>query len=319
MAQTYRNFISKPAIKSIKNAFIDVPGTQRCYPYFYNLLLPNANNLFFPTITFITLLLATFAGKSQTLHRPVSAVYNGLGAYSIKHADLFSVTANQASLAQLDYGGVALYGERRFMLAELNCYRAVFALPTRSGNFGLNAGYSGFTEFNETQFGLVYARKLGKKLDIGAQFNYNGIRIGAYGSAAAISFELGTIMHVSERLHAGIHINNPVGGKFGEDQQEKLSSVYTIGIGYEASDKFFISSEIVKEEDQPVNVNAGLQYKFLPQLLVRTGVSTATSTVWMGTGLSWKSFRIDVSASFHQQLGITPGLLVLFNFKSKEH
>ena len=82
----------------------------------------------------------------------------------------------------------------------------------------------------------------------------------------------------------GIHINNPVGGKFGKDQQEKLSSVYTLGFGYDASEKFFVSAEIVKEEDQPVNVNAGLQYKFIPQLMARAGMSTATSSAWIGIG-----------------------------------
>ena len=102
-----------------------------------------------------------------------------------------------------------------------------------------------------------------------------------------------------------------MGGKFGKNNQEKLSSVYTVGLGYDASEKFFISTEIQKEEDQPVNVNAGMQYKFLPQLLARVGMSTATSSGWIGIGLTWKSLRLDVTSSYHPQLGITPGLLIL--------
>jgi len=247
----------------------------------------------------------------------MEVAYTALGAYSINHADVFSFTANQASLAQLNNAGIAVYGERKFMLSELNNYTAAFGLPTQSGNFGLKAGYYGFSDYNETQLGLAYGRKLGDKVDLGAQFNYNGIRMAGYGSDAAISFELGTILHLTDKLHAGIHINNPVGGKFGKDQQEKLSSVYTIGIGYEASDKFFVSTEIIKEEDQPVNVNAGFQYKFLPQVLTRIGMSTATSTGWMGIGLSWKSFRVDITAAYHPQLGITPGLLLLVSLSSK--
>ena len=110
-----------------------------------------------------------------------------------------------------------------------------------------------------------------------------------------------------------------MGGKFGKDQQEKLASVYTFGIGYEASEKFFISTEIIKEEDQPVNVNTGMQYKFLPQLLARIGMSAAVSTGWMGFGFLWKSLRLDVAAAYHPQLGITPGLLLLYKFKTKEN
>lgn len=255
--------------------------------------------------------------EAQTLRRPQAAGYTGLGAYSLSHSDIFSFTANQASLAQLKHAAAGVYGERRFLLSELNNYTATAGLITSSGNFGMKATYSGFSDYNETQIGLAYGRKLGSKIDAGAQFNYNGIRIAGYGNAAALSFELGVIMHLTDKFHAGIHVNNPVGGKFGKDQQEKLSSVYAVGFGYEASEKFFVSAEIEKEEDQPVNVNAGIQYRFIPQLLVRAGLSSATSSAWAGLGLSIKSFRLDVTTSWHPQLGVTPGLLVLFNFNKK--
>ncbi|MEO7982551.1 MAG: hypothetical protein ABI688_00590 [Bacteroidota bacterium] len=259
---------------------------------------------------------STILLQAQTLRRPVAAGYTGLGAYSINQADVFSFQANQASLAQLKNTAIGLYGERRFLLNELNNYTAVAGLTTHSGNFGLKTNYSGFSDYNETQLGLAYGRKLGTRLDAGLQFNYNSVSIaGGYGSSSAISFELGAILHITDKLNTGLHINNPVGGKFGKDQQEKLSSVYGFGLGYEASEKFFISAEIEKEEDQPVNVNAGFQYKFIPQLLVRAGMATATSSAWLGVGLTLRSFRLDITSSYHPQLGITPGIMMLFNFK----
>lgn len=272
------------------------------------------------TKTVLYLLLANLlstASDSQILRRPVSAPYTGFGAYSLNHTDLFCFSSNQASLAQLNNAAAGVFAERRFMLSEFNNYKAAIGVPTHSGNFGLKAGYSGFSEYNETQIGLVYARKLGSKVDVGVQLNYNGIMIAGYGNASAISFEAGSIFHISDKLHTGFHINNPVGGKFGKDQQEKLPSVYTIGMGYDASEKFFFSAEVIKEEDQPVNVNAGLQYRFIPQLLARAGMSSATSSAWIGLGLFIKSFRLDVTTGYHPQLGITPGLLLLFNFKGK--
>jgi hypothetical protein len=270
-------------------------------------------------IPLILVLLKTSLLPAQNLRKPVSANYIGLGAYSLNHVDVFSFTSNQASLAQLKNAAAGVYGERRFFLNELNNYTAVLALPTSSGNFGLKTNYYGFSDYNETQLGLAYGRKLGNKADIGAQFNYYGIRIAGYGNASAISFDLGAVLHITDKLHAGVHVANPVGGKFGKDQEGKLSSVYTIGLGYDASEKFFISAEIEKEEDQPVNVNAGMQYKFLPQLLARVGMSSATSSAWFGLGLKIKSFRIDVTTSYHPQLGITPGLMLLFNFNKKEN
>lgn len=254
---------------------------------------------------------------SQTVRRPVAALYTGLGSYSINHIDVFSTVNNQASLAQLKNPSAGIYGERRFMLDELSLYQLAVAMPTKTGNFAVKAGYFGFSDYNESQIGLAYGRKLGSKIDIGVQFNYNGIRINGYGNSSAINFEIGTILHLTDRLNAGVHAYNPVGGKFGKNQEEKLASVYTVGLGYEASDKFFVSAEIEKEEDQAVNVNAGLQYKFLPQLMARTGISTNTSNIYGGVALLLSSFRIDVVAGYHPQLGVTPGVLLIYNFSKK--
>ena len=260
-----------------------------------------------------------FIVNGQTVRRPVAAVYTGLGAYSINHADVFSFTNNQASLAQMKSAAAGVYGERRFMLDELSLYQLAIDVPTNSGNFGVKAGYFGFSDYNESQMGLAYARKLGSKVDIGVQFNYNGIQASGYGGATAIKFEIGTVFHLTDELNAGVHAYNPVGGKFGKNAEEKLASIYTVGLGYEASDKFFVSAEIEKEENQTVSVNAGMQYKFLPQFMIRAGIATNTSNLYGGVSLFLKTFRLDVVASYHPQLGVTPGLLLIYDFKKKEN
>ena len=272
------------------------------------------------TKTFLILLFSFSISfiNGQTVRRPVAALYTGLGAYSTNQVDVFSFTNNQASLIQLKNVSAGAYGERRFMLNELSLYQLAIAIPTNSGNFGIKAGYFGFSEYNESQIGLAYGRKLGAKLDVGVQFNYNGVQISGYGNATAINFEIGTILHLTDKLNAGIHAYNPVGGKFGKNAEEKLASVYTVGLGYEASDKFFVSAEIEKEENQSVNVNAGMQYRFLPQILARVGIATNTSNVYAGVGLFLKTLRIDVVASYHPQLGITPGLLLIYSSSKKK-
>ena len=268
-------------------------------------------------IRIVLCLVVPFSVEAQTLQSPLLSPYAGFGAYSSDHSDVFSFTNNQASLAGLKNFSAGLFGERRFLLSELNNYLAVAALPTGSGNFGLKASYAGFTDYNETQLGLAYARSLGKKVDIGAQFNYNSIRISGYGDASAVSFELGTILHITDKLHAGVQVNNPVGGKFGKDQ-ERLPSVYSFGLVYEASEKFLLSAEVEKEQNQPINVNAGFQYRFIPQLQVRAGVSSAASIVWAGVGICLNAVRIDITSNYHPQLGITPGLMLVFDLKKQQ-
>ena len=255
---------------------------------------------------------------SQAVRQPIAPRYIGLGAYSINHVDAFSFTSNQAALAQIKNSAAGIYAEKRFLLSSTNMYSAIAVLSTKQGNFGLQADYFGYKNYNESQIGLAYARSLGSKLDIGIKFNYYGFRIPAYGNSSVVNFELGAIAHLSEKLHAGIHAYNPVGGKLSKTDNEKLSSIYKFGIGYEASDKFFVSTEIIKEEDQPVNVDVGVQYNFMKQFFVRAGTSTETTNSYVGAGISWKNFRLDISGSYHQQLGFTPGLMLIVNFNNKE-
>ncbi|MBK9959015.1 MAG: hypothetical protein IPP11_10580 [Chitinophagaceae bacterium] len=257
--------------------------------------------------------------NAQSLRYSLSMPYVSLGAYSSRQQDVFSFTSNQAALAGAKFAAVGVYGERRFMLEETSLYGLALALPTKNlGNFGVMVNYSGFTNFNENKAGLAYARSLGSKVDIGIQFNYYGYRIPAYGSASSINFEAGALVHLTDKLNAGVHVYNPVGGKLGKESDEKLASAYKLGMGYDASDNFYFSAEIIKEEDKEVNVTGGLQYHFKKQFFARAGFMSETGSGFAGLGLAWNTFRFDISASYHPQLGFSPGLMLLYNFKKAQ-
>lgn len=261
----------------------------------------------------------TLNGKvvvAQTLRQPIAAVYLGLGAYSTQHNDVFSFVNNQAALAQLKQTGAGVYGEKRFMLAATSLYTAALAIPSALGNFGVSLKYFGNKNFNESAIGLAYARSLGKKVDIGIQFNYYGYRVPAYTGDAAVNVEIGAVVHLTDKLHAGLHVYNPAGGKFSKTN-EKMAAAYKFGLGYDASERFFVSAEIVKAENFPVNINAGFQYRFAKALFARAGIVTATSVSYAGIGVGWSNFRLDISASYHPQLGLSPGLMLIMDLGKK--
>ena len=271
-------------------------------------------------IKFILLLLPFFGlntAVSQSIRYALAKPYISLSAYSTRQNDPFSFTGNQAALAQLKAPGVGVYAERRFMLSETSAYTLAASLPTRLGNFGIQLNYAGFKNFNENKIGIAYARKLGKLVDVGLQFNYYSYRIPAYGNASTINFEIGAMLHLTDKLNAGIHVYNPVGGKLGKNEGEKLASAYKVGLGYDVSEKLLISSEIIKEEDKAVNVIGGLQYQFAKQFFARGGFISESGSFYGGAGVGWKNLRLDISSGYHPQLGFSPGILLIMNFKSK--
>ncbi len=270
------------------------------------------------TLTLILFCILTQFSYSQSLRYSVSMPFIGLGAYSQQQNDVFSFTDNQAALAQQKNTAVGIYGERRFLLADNSAYALAAAFPSRLGNFAVKFNYAGFTNFNENALGLAYARSLGKKVDIGVQFNYYGYRVPSYSNASALNFEIGAILHLTQKINAGFHVYNPVGGKLGKSGDEKLASVYKFGLGYDASENFFISIETIKEEDESLNVTGGVQYQFQKQFFARVGFVSETGSAFGGVGLSWKSIRLDISANYHPQLGFSPGLSLIANFKGKK-
>jgi hypothetical protein len=266
------------------------------------------------SIISVSILCVTTLG-AQSLRYSISMPYINLGAYSTKQLDPFSFTSNKAALAQIKNGGIGIYGERRFLLAQNSVYGLAAAIPTKMGNFGLQLNYAGFANFNEQKAGLAYAKSLGGKVDVGVQFNYYGYKIPAYNNASTINFEIGTIVHVTDKINAGVHIYNPVSSKLGKDNEEKLAAAYKFGLGYDATDNFYFSTEIVKEENQPINITGGVQYHFKKQFFARAGFRSDNSTGFAGIGFLYSGLRIDVATSFHPQLGISPGILLIYNLK----
>ena len=91
-----------------------------------------------------------------------------------------------------------------------------------------------------------------------------------------------------------------------------MAWVYKAGGGYEASDKLLISADIIKQENRSVLVQAGIQFVPDKRLFIRAGITTGTTTPWLGAGWAWNNIRADITGSYHPQLGLTPGLLLLF-------
>lgn len=254
---------------------------------------------------------------AQITRSTVSSRYISNGAYSNNFSDAFAGTVNQANLANVQQIQAGVFAERRFQLDALSFYQASFVMPSKWGGFGLHLNYGGGSNYNNTQMGLAFGRKLGKTVNLGAQINYNNIRVPVYGSSSAVNFEIGSTWQITQQLVTGIHLYNPVGGKFRKGSSEKLPAIYKLGLGYTINNRVVLTTELVKEEAAPVTINAGIQYQWNDQFFGRAGVVTAYNQYYIGAGWQWKQLRIDVVGSFHNQLGFTPGLLFLFKARDK--
>ena len=257
------------------------------------------------------------SGYMQILRRPMSSFYTGMCSYSNTHADVLSTVNNPAALAQITNIATGVFAENSFLLKATSRYTAALGIPTTNGSFGVTINYSGYQNFTENQLGVTYARSVGKKLDVGIQFNYYGYRIPGYFSASTIHSAIGAIAHVTDQFNIGLQVYNPVGG-FISATKEKLMTVYAVGLGYDLGKHFYTGISVMVEEGAPVYLNVSMEYRFIKQFFIRAGISTATSMQYAGVGTSWNKFSLHLTGSYHPQLGLSPGMLLMMQLGNEK-
>jgi uncharacterized protein YdeI (BOF family) len=246
-------------------------------------------------------------------HTPTAAGADGLslGGMRVVANDVNSVFSNQAGLANLNSISFTAFGENRFALSNINQFSAGFGIPTKAGNFGLGLQYFGFEDYNEQKISVAYARKLTKRLSIGAAVDYLNLRIPYFGNQGNVTFEVGLQGQITEQITLGVHIFSPV--TISWTVNDVVPTIFAMGGSYQPTDKIRIIAEVEKDFDLPVNFKAGLEYRFIEQLAARVGVNTYPIQNSFGLGIYLKKLQIDVAAVYHQVLGVTTGFSVRYD------
>lgn len=241
--------------------------------------------------------------------------------------DFWSVHNNQAGMAGFNHIAVGFYYENRFMVKELGLRAGAFVLPTKSGVFGLNYNYFGYSKYNEQKVGLAYARSFGEVFSMGLQLDYLSTRIAEeYGNNNTFTFELGIRTKLSESFVLAAHVYNPIGVKIENEYDERIPTIIKLGLAYQLSDRLLIALETEKNLEYKPLIRGGIEYKIVEQAIVRIGYSTLPSIAGaqsfsisslyaFGFGLNLKKLQIDFSSTIHQTLGWSPQISISYKFK----
>lgn len=149
------------------------------------------------------------------------------------------------------------------------------------------------------------------------QLNYHTVRIGdGYGSTSAVSVEAGVLAQLSDELWLGAHVYNPNRAKLAEFNDERLPSIFRLGLRYDFSEKVLAALEVEKDVDFDPVMKAGVEYHVVEYLYLRAGIATNPQQSTFGFGLVLKQFKLDVATGLHSQLGYSPQVSLLYQFGS---
>ena len=248
----------------------------------------------------------------------VGARIAALGGYSVTLFDVWSTHNNQAGLGFLEDVAVGINYENRFLLKETSYKAGAFVFPMKTSALGINIVSFGYSAYSETKAGLSYGKRFGKKLSVGVQLNYLHTSFNQeYGSKTTFTGAVGLIIKLSKELTLGVHIYNPSRTKLITYGNQRVPTIMKLGLDYRFSEKVMLAASTEKDMDVEAIVNVGVEYHIAELLYLRTGISTNPNQYAFGIGMQFKDVKVDMSSSFHQTLGATPSISIIYNRKKK--
>jgi len=246
---------------------------------------------------------------------PAGARGVGMGNTGVSNRDIHSIFSNIAGIAFLQGSQFALFGEERFAGSGISNIAVGASHSVGIGAFGLILQNYGIEDFNEQKIGLGYARKLSDKLSLGVQFDFLNTRITDHGSASIFTFEIGFLAPISKELTVGARIFSPIRVTIVDD--EEVLGVLGIGFSYQPSKKVTFNGEVEKGVDTDISVRAGIEYQIHPVVSLRVGGASNPTLITFGLGFKISDqFSIDVASSYHQTLGLSPGVGLRYGLKN---
>lgn len=243
----------------------------------------------------------------------IGAASEGMGNATVMKSDIWSAFHNQAGLANLESLEIGTYYSNIFGMKELARKSVVVAMPIKQmGVFAISFNNMGYSKYGENKFGLAYAKKLGKRISAGIQLNYFNTNISnyntnEYGSENTVTAELGIQMELVDNLLFGVHVFNPFSmTKEESNKMRRMPSILRLGLGYNFDNRLLVSIETEKDIDRDMIFKAGLEYKLIKYIYLRTGISTNPNKYSYGLGVNYKNIKVDFTVSNHEILGYTP-------------
>lgn len=256
------------------------------------------------TLLLLYLVTSLFAGNDDDI---LGARSFGLAGNSIQFQDLWSAENNPAGLAKLNAWGAGFSYRNQFLLNELATKSLVAAYPLNNAAFGLSFKQFGFSNYQENKLGLSYGQLLGENISMGIQLSYRSVQLSeGYGSKNAFTGTIGIQAKITEELSFAAVVINPNHTKLAEYEDERIPTVFKLGLGYTFSKKVQVLTELVKDIDFETDVKFGLEYQPIEILHFRVGYASTPSLSSFGFGLEFRQFTIDVASSFDSNLGFSP-------------
>jgi len=237
----------------------------------------------------------------------------GLGNASVTLGDEWALFNNIAGVAhQKKLSAVAAF-DNKYNFAAFSTVAAGINVPTKWGTLSASAFRFGDALFSNSKVGLGFANTIGF-MSLGVQVNYLQYAVQNVGNRSMIVVDFGGQAEINPQLIFGAHIFNVNQATISKETGERVPTLMKAGLSYRPSKKLMLNIETLKDVDQKASVNAGIEYKVMDKLPIRTGVNTFPFSQHFGLGFQPSLFNIDYAlTNYSDGLGLSHSFSVSFS------
>jgi hypothetical protein len=201
----------------------------------------------------------------------------------------------------------SFFSEKKYNLSPLSLFVFSFSKPFHSGHVGLICKHAGQGIFQENQFGFCYSKKLSASVDVGTGFFYQSAK---FAGLKGVSTTIDAIYHLNSSVNIGCSLVNPISYCWEHGVYKRMNYKTSVMANCDVTPFFYLGMVISKEEDQPIDISAGINYTLNKKMQLNLGLMDQWSSLYVGVGYDIKKTRLKIFFNSHPVLGLSPSIFI---------
>lgn len=248
----------------------------------------------------------------STSFADAQVIYDAYGM-STASADLISpngifISKNPASVVNINSTSFLTSQIIPFSIPNLSANTISIVGKWKSKGYALEYSQSGIKQYKVHYFSFSNAIKISKKIDLGLKLlSRTQVLIDA-DNYTNYGIEIGIVQHLSNRFNTGIHLKYRTSKSISAFEKSSVA----VGLNYYIDPKLIGYVTMEMSETGEIYLRSAFDYSIKKFLSTRIGWSSTEGSFCGGIGYSIKQLKVEVSTSYHNNLGMSYGAALCY-------
>ena len=265
-------------------------------------------------ILFLPVAILSFFSHAQVGSFNLGGRSAGMAGASLTLGDEYSLFNNIGGLGRVENHAAFASYQNRYGISQFQVVGAGAVYASDIGTAGMGFYKFGDDIYSEQRVHFAFGNKI-QMVSLALGLDILQYTISTVGTSRALAIQFGGIAEISSQFRFGAHVFNLNQAKFDPETGEKVPTVMKGGFSYRPTDELMLNIEVEKELDFDEVFKAGIEYRIVEKVFVRTGISTHPFSGAFGVGFHPENLKFDYGFSNESKPGSSHEISVAYSFK----